>query len=207
MAPEIWRGEPVTRETDIYAMGALLYELCAGAPPHIEVPLTELPRIASEQDAPPLLRVAPTVDPRFAEIVDRCLKRDARPSDSRRATIYARHSKRCVHARWKSLCPRRESLSRPARIRSGASLAVLRSYQRNWHDHRSPPHGGLCAGCCGLWRRQVVALPRWCVASRHRWSARQWPHVVGAADGAGPQPADDTVRATGTRSWPRPPTS
>ncbi len=77
MAPEIWRGEPVTRETDIYAMGALLYELCAGAPPHIEVPLTELPRIASEQDAPPLLRVAPTVDPRFAEIVDRCLKRDA----------------------------------------------------------------------------------------------------------------------------------
>ena len=78
MAPEIWRGEPVTRETDIYAMGALLYELCAGAPPHIEVPLTELPRIASEQDAPPLLRVAPTVDPRFAEIVDRCLKRDPR---------------------------------------------------------------------------------------------------------------------------------
>ncbi len=78
MAPEIWRGEPVTRETDIYAMGALLYELCAGAPPHIEIPLTELPRIASEQDAPPLLRVAPTVDPRFAEIVDRCLKRDAR---------------------------------------------------------------------------------------------------------------------------------
>ncbi|MBL8635405.1 MAG: SUMF1/EgtB/PvdO family nonheme iron enzyme, partial [Myxococcales bacterium] len=77
MAPEIWRGEPVTRETDIYAMGALLYELCAGAPPHIEVPLTELPRIASEQDAPPLLRVAPTVDPRFAEIVDRCLKRDS----------------------------------------------------------------------------------------------------------------------------------
>jgi serine/threonine protein kinase/formylglycine-generating enzyme required for sulfatase activity len=78
MAPEIWRGEPVTRETDIYAMGALLYEMCAGAPPHIEVPLTELPRIASEQDAPPLLRVAPTVDPRFAEIVDRCLKRDPR---------------------------------------------------------------------------------------------------------------------------------
>lgn len=78
MAPEIWRGEPVTRETDIYAMGALLYELCAGAPPHIEVPLTELPRIASDHDAPPLLRVAPTVDPRFAEIVDRCLKRDSR---------------------------------------------------------------------------------------------------------------------------------
>ena len=69
MAPEIWRGEPVTRETDIYAMGALLYELCAGAPPHIEVPLTELPRIASEQDAPPLLRVAPTVDPDRKSVV------------------------------------------------------------------------------------------------------------------------------------------
>jgi serine/threonine protein kinase/formylglycine-generating enzyme required for sulfatase activity len=77
MAPEIWRGEPGTRQTDIYAMGSLLFELCAGAPPHIEAPLADLPRIVCEEDAAPLRRVAPDVDARFAAIVDRCLRRDA----------------------------------------------------------------------------------------------------------------------------------
>ncbi|MFO0573152.1 MAG: SUMF1/EgtB/PvdO family nonheme iron enzyme [Polyangia bacterium] len=76
MAPEIWRGEPGTRQTDIYAMGSLLFELCAGAPPHIEAPLADLPRVVCEEDARPLAQVAAGVDPRFAAIVDRCLKRD-----------------------------------------------------------------------------------------------------------------------------------
>jgi serine/threonine protein kinase/formylglycine-generating enzyme required for sulfatase activity len=76
MAPEIWRGEPGTRQTDIYAMGSLLFELCAGAPPHIEVPLADLPRVVCEEDARPLASVAAGVDARFAAIVDRCLKRD-----------------------------------------------------------------------------------------------------------------------------------
>ena len=36
MAPELWRGEPATATSDVYALGILLYELCAGRPPHAE---------------------------------------------------------------------------------------------------------------------------------------------------------------------------
>lgn len=76
MAPEIWRGEPGTRRADIYSMGALLYELLHGVPPFADVQLATLAKVVNEQDAPPLLSVAPTVDARMAAIVDRCLRRD-----------------------------------------------------------------------------------------------------------------------------------
>jgi serine/threonine protein kinase len=33
MAPEIWRGEPATVQSDLYSWGALVYELCTGYPP------------------------------------------------------------------------------------------------------------------------------------------------------------------------------
>jgi serine/threonine protein kinase/formylglycine-generating enzyme required for sulfatase activity len=76
MAPEVWRGETATRRSDVYALGVILFELCAGVPPHRDVRLKELRRVRIEQDSPPLLDVAPQVDPRFAAVVDRCLSRD-----------------------------------------------------------------------------------------------------------------------------------
>lgn len=76
MAPEIWRGEPGTRRADIYATGVLLYELATGSPPFADVTLQELPQIVNQRDATPLYSVAPSVDPRLAAIIDRCLRRD-----------------------------------------------------------------------------------------------------------------------------------
>ncbi len=77
MAPEILSGSAATRRSDIYSMGALLFELCTGAPPHVNTSLADLQRIATTQDAPPLTSVVSNVDARFAAIVDRCLSRDA----------------------------------------------------------------------------------------------------------------------------------
>jgi eukaryotic-like serine/threonine-protein kinase len=77
MAPEVWRSEQPDRRADVYALGALLYELCAGQPPFHDVPGPDLPRIVQERDAPPL-QVA-GVDPRFAAVISRCLQR--KPSD------------------------------------------------------------------------------------------------------------------------------
>jgi serine/threonine protein kinase/formylglycine-generating enzyme required for sulfatase activity len=76
MAPELWRGEPATRRSDVYSLGALLFELCAGAPPYMGTPLNELPRVVAKRSPKPLAEVVPSVDRRFAAIVDRCLRRD-----------------------------------------------------------------------------------------------------------------------------------
>ncbi|MGK3961493.1 SUMF1/EgtB/PvdO family nonheme iron enzyme [Sorangium sp. So ce118] len=76
MAPEVWRGEPSSPRADVYALGVLLYELCAGRAPHHGVPLAALSRAVQETDPAPIASVAPGVDPRFAAAIDRCVDRD-----------------------------------------------------------------------------------------------------------------------------------
>ncbi len=76
MAPELWRGELSSRRADVYSLGVLLYELCAGHTPHRGVPLSDLPRVAQEVEAAPLAQAVQNIDPEFAAIVDKCLVRD-----------------------------------------------------------------------------------------------------------------------------------
>jgi serine/threonine protein kinase/tetratricopeptide (TPR) repeat protein len=76
MPPEAWRGEPATRRSDIYSLGALLFELCSGHPPNIDVPFSDKRRVLQERDTPRLSEVAPDVDARLAAVIDRCLHRD-----------------------------------------------------------------------------------------------------------------------------------
>ena len=67
MAPEILLGEPASRRSDLYSFGAVLYELCAGHPPH---------RDKSDWSVAPLEREATAVNPRLASLIDRCLLAD-----------------------------------------------------------------------------------------------------------------------------------
>jgi formylglycine-generating enzyme required for sulfatase activity len=76
MAPEVWRGEPASLRSDVYSLGALLYELCAGQAPHSGLTLTELSQAVQSQRAPLLASVAPGIEPRFAALIDRCLEPD-----------------------------------------------------------------------------------------------------------------------------------
>jgi serine/threonine protein kinase/formylglycine-generating enzyme required for sulfatase activity len=76
MAPELWRGEPATPSSDLYALGVLLYDLCADRTPFGALPAREIARVVQREDARALAEVAPDVDVRFAAIVDRCLQRD-----------------------------------------------------------------------------------------------------------------------------------
>jgi eukaryotic-like serine/threonine-protein kinase len=76
MAPEIWRGEPATRRSDVYALGALLFELCAGRPPHKDLSPRALPEQVQKRDAPLLTTLEPRVNPKLAAVVERCLRRD-----------------------------------------------------------------------------------------------------------------------------------
>src|SRR5690349_9969872 len=74
MAPEMWRGQPADRRTDVYALGAVLYHLLTGNPPFHEVAPRDLARAVQERDAPSLR--GRSGDPRLAAVIEKCLARD-----------------------------------------------------------------------------------------------------------------------------------
>ncbi|MEZ4452691.1 MAG: bifunctional serine/threonine-protein kinase/formylglycine-generating enzyme family protein [Nannocystaceae bacterium] len=76
MAPELWRGEPASPASDVYALGVLLYCLCCGNPPTRANTVLELATMVQNEDPEPLRERVPDVDPRLAEIIDRCIRRD-----------------------------------------------------------------------------------------------------------------------------------
>lgn len=76
MSPESWLGQPATPQSDVYSLGAVIYELLSGKPPHDAKDVLSLGLLVTSQDARPLSDVAPQVDSSFARIVDRCLRRD-----------------------------------------------------------------------------------------------------------------------------------
>jgi eukaryotic-like serine/threonine-protein kinase len=75
LAPELWRGEPATPRTDLYAIGVLLFELVTGEVPFPESDLGSLERAVTSTPAPAVGDRA-TVPAWFAALVDRCLAAD-----------------------------------------------------------------------------------------------------------------------------------
>ncbi len=80
MAPEIWRHELASSRSDVYSLGCVLYEMCAGHAPHVASGLLALKQAVLRRRAPGVASVVPGIDPRFAAIIDRCLE----PEPSRR---------------------------------------------------------------------------------------------------------------------------
>ncbi len=78
MAPEVWRGEPATRRSDLYSLGILLYELLAGTAPHRDIPLSELGHVVQTRAIPRLVEAVPDLEPALAAAVDRLVERDPR---------------------------------------------------------------------------------------------------------------------------------
>jgi serine/threonine protein kinase/formylglycine-generating enzyme required for sulfatase activity len=76
MAPEVLEGLGATASSDVYSLGVLLYELCAGRLPHTAGSLAGLIARKARDDAPPLASLVADCDPRLAAIIQRCLARD-----------------------------------------------------------------------------------------------------------------------------------
>ncbi|MEZ4450655.1 MAG: protein kinase [Nannocystaceae bacterium] len=74
MAPELWNGEPASRASDVYAAGIVLYALVTGRTPYAGLSLTELATAILKGDFRTIADASPTVDARFAAIIERCLR-------------------------------------------------------------------------------------------------------------------------------------
>ncbi|MBI3181194.1 MAG: SUMF1/EgtB/PvdO family nonheme iron enzyme [Myxococcales bacterium] len=72
IAPEVWRGEPASFRTDVYSLGALLYHLCAGQPPHQGESLDDLRRSVTTRESEP----PGGAGPGLSGIIRRCLRID-----------------------------------------------------------------------------------------------------------------------------------
>lgn len=76
MAPEAWQGDPGSPRSDLWSLGAVLYELATGRAPHRGVARGDLPRVSASVPAAPVADAAPALDAGLAEVIDRCLRID-----------------------------------------------------------------------------------------------------------------------------------
>lgn len=75
MAPEVWQGESATERSDLYSLGAVLFELATGRPPQVADNLAELELKVLADEPEKVHAIAPQLDVRLGEVIDRCLAR------------------------------------------------------------------------------------------------------------------------------------
>ena len=76
MAPEQARGEELSTQGDVYALGATLYHLLAGTPPHAGNSATEVIDRTSRLEVRPLAEAAPGAPPELVALVGKALAFD-----------------------------------------------------------------------------------------------------------------------------------
>jgi serine/threonine protein kinase len=88
MAPELIRGKPASPATDVYALGCVVYECIAGAPPFADRSVFEMGTAHLEEEPPALTSVRPDTTASLHWVVSRALAKEPneRPST---ATAYA----------------------------------------------------------------------------------------------------------------------
>jgi serine/threonine-protein kinase PpkA len=78
MSPEQVRGEEITPQSDVYALGVLGYEILVGRGPYEARGDAQLLVAHLQAEPTPLVQLRGAVDPRLAELLQRCLAKDPR---------------------------------------------------------------------------------------------------------------------------------
>ena len=79
MAPELFRGAAASPQSDIYAVGVMLYYLVSGRFPFAANTIRSLIRLHQEQPVPDIRAIVNAIPDHLAAIVGRCLAKD--PAD------------------------------------------------------------------------------------------------------------------------------
>ncbi len=76
MAPELWLGERASTQSDVYAIGLVLYELLVGELPFASLPHAQLGAAITTSTLPSVRAKRPDVPQALADVVDRCVRRE-----------------------------------------------------------------------------------------------------------------------------------
>ncbi len=125
LAPEVLSGSEASVQSDIYALGVLLYRLVTAKYPVVAVSLTGLRDAHDRHDRKPLREVRPDVPEDFVRIVDRAL---ARAPEHRYENAMAMHDALAQLFRAATVAPARVAPAAgrwPSRRRAIAAVAAL----------------------------------------------------------------------------------
>jgi serine/threonine-protein kinase len=131
MSPEQCRGEKLDPRSDVYSLGAMLYEMIAGRPPFTAPSLMGV--LAKHiTEAPPPLPADVQVPPVFTSLILRTLAKDphARPADATELSRELRTAEEGIN-RWREAkSKRRRQAEERERLRQEAAEAAQRERER-----------------------------------------------------------------------------
>ena len=114
LAPEIFRGQKASVQSDLYSLGVMLFYLVSGKFPVAAATMEQLRRAHANRDCQPLRDLRPDVSEGFVRVVERALDPD--PVRRYRSAGELEHGLR-------------ESLDRPATVRAPAAAPVATAKQ------------------------------------------------------------------------------
>jgi len=181
MAPEIWRHEPATVQSDLYSLGAMFYQLASGHAAIAGTNVEELRAATLAGGVTPLAQLAPAIDPRFCALVTRLLQPDpaARPvsSDEVYSELTALTRPLSASSAGKPSRRRRRLVALLALL---ATLAVAVTWAT---EQRLAPTAGPHAPSVRLLAQSHTAAPGWTVLTRFRHEGRAHALAYDAASG------------------------